>query len=85
MLYTLIILFLCRCQTYEGGFSGYPGLEAHGGYTFCGIAALVLLNSVHLCDMKALLVSEIASLRFEFSNDHLIEHFVYLFSLRDGA
>jgi protein farnesyltransferase subunit beta len=29
-------------QTYEGGLGGEPGNEAHGGYTFCGVAALVL-------------------------------------------
>lgn len=50
-------IVLCSCQTYEGGFAGYPGLEAHGGYTFCGVAALTLLNSVYLCDTKALLVN----------------------------
>ncbi|KAI5706543.1 hypothetical protein M8J76_015629 [Diaphorina citri] len=47
--------WLTACQTYEGGFSGYPGFEAHGGYTFCGFAALCLLKSEHLCDIKALL------------------------------
>lgn len=45
------------CQTYEGGFSGYPGMEAHGGYTFCGVAALVLLQKLHLCDSENLLVN----------------------------
>lgn len=25
-------LFLCSCQTYEGGIAGEPGSEAHGGY-----------------------------------------------------
>nr|CAD7200740.1 unnamed protein product [Timema douglasi] len=43
------------CQTYEGGFSSVPGTEAHGGYAFCGLAALRLLNKEHLCDMNALL------------------------------
>ncbi|ODV84983.1 hypothetical protein CANARDRAFT_28715 [[Candida] arabinofermentans NRRL YB-2248] len=33
------------CQTYEGGFGGIPGDEAHGGYTFCAIAALCILDS----------------------------------------
>ena len=33
-----------------------PGTEAHGGYTFCGFASLVLLNRTDLCDLKALLV-----------------------------
>jgi len=49
----------CRCQTYEGGFAGCPGLEAHGGYSFCGLAALVMLGRQHLCDVRALLVSYI--------------------------
>ncbi|KAI4469004.1 geranylgeranyl transferase type beta subunit [Holotrichia oblita] len=43
------------CQTYEGGFSGCPGMEAHGGYTFCGLASLFLLNRIRLCDVKSLL------------------------------
>lgn len=34
-----------------------PGLEAHGGYTFCGTAALVILGKEHMLDLKALLVS----------------------------
>lgn len=46
--------WLLSCQTYEGGFSAVPGAEAHGGYTFCGFAALVLLNS-DLCDLHTLL------------------------------
>lgn len=32
--------FLLACQTYEGGFAGTPYTEAHGGYTFCALAAL---------------------------------------------
>ncbi|GJQ66599.1 hypothetical protein Trydic_g4574 [Trypoxylus dichotomus] len=47
--------WIVGCQTYEGGFSGCPGMEAHGGYTFCGLASLFLLNKVHLCDVKSLL------------------------------
>ena len=34
-----------------------PGMEAHGGYSFCGVAALVLLGKELLCDMRQLLVS----------------------------
>ena len=33
-----------------------PGTEAHGGYTFCGFAALSLLQKTHLCDLRRLLV-----------------------------
>ncbi|XP_060527006.1 protein farnesyltransferase subunit beta [Cylas formicarius] len=47
--------WIISCQTYEGGFSGCPGLEAHGGYAFCGLAALVILNKGHLCDNQALM------------------------------
>lgn len=47
--------WLVSCQTYEGGFSGFPGLEAHGGYTFCGLASLVLLKQEALCDISSLL------------------------------
>ena len=58
--------WLAQCQTYEGGFSAVPGTEAHGGYTFCGVAGLVLLNKAHLCDVKCLLVSLcVRRIRFE--------------------
>lgn len=35
--------WLATCQTYEGGFSGIPNTEAHGGYTFCAIASYFVL------------------------------------------
>ncbi|EUB57429.1 Protein farnesyltransferase subunit beta [Echinococcus granulosus] len=47
--------WIARCQTYEGGFGGQPGLEAHGGYSFCAFAALYLLDSIHLVDVPRLL------------------------------
>ncbi|KAJ8966127.1 hypothetical protein NQ314_003734 [Rhamnusium bicolor] len=47
--------WIVSCQTYEGGFSGCPGMEAHGGYAFCGLSALVILQKGHLCDKQALL------------------------------
>ena len=37
-----------------------PGTEAHGGYTFCGFAALSLLKKTHLCDIRRLLVRKTA-------------------------
>jgi len=46
---------VASCQTYEGGFGAAPGHEAHGGYTFCAVAALVLLNSIDKCNLKPLL------------------------------
>ena len=30
-------------------------MEAHGGYSFCGLAALMFLNKGHLCNTDALL------------------------------
>ncbi|XP_065311974.1 protein farnesyltransferase subunit beta [Dermacentor albipictus] len=47
--------WVVKCQTYEGGFGGVPGMEAHGGYTFCGFAALVFLERETLCNMNKLL------------------------------
>ena len=49
------MVFNFRCQTYEGGFGGVPGMEAHGGYSFCGLAALMLMGKGHLCDTASLL------------------------------
>ena len=42
-----VMNFIISCQTYEGGFGGEPYAEAHGGYTFCGVAALTLLCPRH--------------------------------------
>lgn len=39
--------WILGCQTYEGGVGATPGEEAHGGYTFCGLAALSLLGAAH--------------------------------------
>lgn len=47
--------WVVSCQTYEGGFGGAPGLEAHGGYTYCAIAALSILDKQKECNMNALL------------------------------
>lgn len=47
--------WLASCQTYEGGMGGESGNEAHGGYTFCGVAALALLGKVELLDQPRLL------------------------------
>eukprot|EP01105_Mastigella_eilhardi_P005123 TRINITY_DN16918_c0_g1_i1.p1 TRINITY_DN16918_c0_g1~~TRINITY_DN16918_c0_g1_i1.p1 ORF type:complete len:392 (-),score=75.93 TRINITY_DN16918_c0_g1_i1:59-1234(-) len=44
-----------KCQTYEGGLGGYPGNEAHGGYTFCGLAALAILKRFDVIDLPRML------------------------------
>ena len=56
--------FIASCQTYEGGiffiiflffggFSCVPYGEAHGGYTYCAIAALVMLDRVEVVDLQS--------------------------------
>ena len=35
-----------NCQTFEGGLGPEPYCEAHGGYSYCGIASLVLLKQL---------------------------------------
>jgi protein farnesyltransferase subunit beta len=46
--------WLLRCQSYEGGFGGVPGMEAHGGYSFCGLAGLMLMGQERLCNLETL-------------------------------
>ncbi|KAI0220903.1 CAAX farnesyltransferase (FTase) subunit beta, partial [Massospora cicadina] len=36
--------FIAKCQSFDGGLGCYPGSESHGGYTYCGLAALALLQ-----------------------------------------
>uniref|UniRef100_A0A7N4P4V5 Protein farnesyltransferase subunit beta n=1 Tax=Sarcophilus harrisii TaxID=9305 RepID=A0A7N4P4V5_SARHA len=47
--------WIARCQNWEGGIGGVPGMEAHGGYTFCGLAALVILKKEKSLNLKCLL------------------------------
>jgi hypothetical protein len=39
-----IVDYILRSQDYSGGFAQGPGLEAHGGSTFCAVASLALLD-----------------------------------------
>jgi protein farnesyltransferase subunit beta len=45
----------CDTQTYEGGIGGEPGNEAHGGYTYCGLAAVALAGCPQALDLSRLL------------------------------
>ena len=36
--------WLSKCQTFEGGLSGSHRVEAHGGYAFCVLASLTILE-----------------------------------------
>mmetsp|Transcript_20327 Transcript_20327/g.33524 ORF Transcript_20327/g.33524 Transcript_20327/m.33524 type:complete len:416 (+) Transcript_20327:265-1512(+) len=46
--------FVGRCQTYEGGMGGEAYNEAHGGYAFCAVAALCILDRFDTIDVDAL-------------------------------
>ncbi|KAK1759547.1 terpenoid cyclases/protein prenyltransferase alpha-alpha toroid [Echria macrotheca] len=36
--------YVRRCQTFEGGISGQPNVEAHGAYAFCALGCLSVLG-----------------------------------------
>ncbi|KAJ1811851.1 CAAX farnesyltransferase (FTase) subunit beta [Coemansia sp. RSA 2598] len=46
--------FVGRCQTCEGGIGPFPGVEAHGGYTLCGLAALEILDRMDVLNLTRL-------------------------------
>lgn len=43
---------IASCQTYEGGIASEPFGEAHGGYSFCGFAALCCLGETHRINLE---------------------------------
>ncbi|GMH10700.1 hypothetical protein Nepgr_012541 [Nepenthes gracilis] len=38
--------YILNCQSYDGGFGLSPGLESHGGATYCAIASLLLMGFI---------------------------------------
>jgi len=44
----LALSFIRNSRTYEGGHGQAPGLEAHGGTTYCAIASLALMNKLEI-------------------------------------
>ena len=44
-----------QCQTYEGGFGPAPGIEAHGGFSFCALGILFLRNAIERMNIKKFL------------------------------
>ena len=42
-----------NCQTFEGGLGPEPYCEAHGGYSYCGIATLILLKRLNEIDVNS--------------------------------
>lgn len=43
---------IANCQNYDGGFSAEPFGESHGGYTFCAVASLIMLEKTSLADCE---------------------------------
>jgi geranylgeranyl transferase type-1 subunit beta len=48
--------FILECRTYEYAFGQVPNAEAHGGSTFCAVAALSLMNCLEQLDHQDELV-----------------------------
>ncbi|XP_026191960.1 protein farnesyltransferase subunit beta [Cyclospora cayetanensis] len=47
--------YVASCQGYDGGIAGERGLESHGGYTYCGLAALCITGQAGALDLESLL------------------------------
>ncbi|KAF8600240.1 terpenoid cyclases/Protein prenyltransferase [Ceratobasidium sp. AG-I] len=45
--------YIRRCRTYEGGYGQSPDQEAHGGPTYCAIAAMSLCPSIEAAGLDA--------------------------------
>ena len=43
---------VAACQTYEGGFGAEPYNEAHGGYAYCAVAPLRILDKIDMIDVN---------------------------------
>lgn len=41
------VAYILSCQSYDDGFGLNPGLEAHGGGTYCALASLKLMGRLH--------------------------------------
>eukprot|EP01084_Bolivina_argentea_P133700 235976_1 len=48
-------LYIINCQSYDGSLSFGNDLEGHGGSTFVGCAALILMNKLHKININSLL------------------------------
>jgi geranylgeranyl transferase type-1 subunit beta len=52
----LIYRFILACQSYEGSFGISPGLEGHGGATYCALSSLYFLDRLDELPRRELLV-----------------------------
>lgn len=53
--------YVLSCQSYEGGLGLCPGSEAHGAYTYLGLAAALIAKCAHKLEIDKLLVRVIHS------------------------
>jgi len=61
------IRIAAACQTYEGGFGGEPNVgEAHGGYAYCALATLHLLDKTDMIADKCALRGWLARRQLSF-------------------
>jgi geranylgeranyl transferase type-1 subunit beta len=45
--------YIQRCRSYDGSIGMVPGMEGHGGSTFCAVASLVLMDKLNdVIDLK---------------------------------
>ena len=54
-LFENVVKYVASCQTYEGGISPITNSEAHGGLTYCAVAALCILDSLWAINIDKLL------------------------------
>jgi len=47
--------WVATCQNYDGGMAAEPGNEAHGGYAFCALACVAMLDASNSLDISSLL------------------------------
>jgi len=44
--------YIASCQTYEGGISSTKFGEAHAGFTYCGLATMIIIGETHKLDLN---------------------------------
>jgi protein farnesyltransferase subunit beta len=47
--------WVLSCQHYDGGLGGLPGMESHGGYAYCGFAAMCILGHESVLDQRRMM------------------------------
>lgn len=62
------------CQNFrDGGFSLIPGLESHGGATYCAVASLYILGKTNIIPHKTRLIKWLVG--------RLIFIFIYIYTI----